>query len=379
MCGLVGIAGGLEYKDEDAMQRMMAMNWFRGKHSTGLAAVRPSGDVKIAKAAVDPFSLFEFPKFKEALNGNQSCVFLGHSRAATKGAINNYNAHPWQFDHIVGAHNGTLQDGSQDALEKEVGEKFPVDSMAIIASIAKVGIAKTIKQMRGSWALSWIDLKEGSLNFIRNKERSLYFGTSDDNKLVFWASEWPMIVAGLDHGYRELARDKDGNRFFNFTPDFHYKFDISSLMKGEFKKPTTKKMEGKEPFLAPSNHSSHLGLHNRGSSDPFRRENSTTTYPSSDNDGFTVRDVNVMTVEGTKDDPYAGVIPRDEFEVIAFEGCSFCQKNIKWGDTGITIYEKDQIILCSEHSALTDRTKTRIFVKDIKEAVPAKANEVEVH
>jgi glucosamine 6-phosphate synthetase-like amidotransferase/phosphosugar isomerase protein len=362
------------------MQRMMLMNWFRGKHSTGLAAVRPSGEVKIAKAATDPMALFEFPKFREALNGNQSCVFLGHARAATKGAINNYNAHPFKFDHIVGAHNGTLMGGSQDDLEKEIGEKFPVDSMSIIASIAAIGIAETVKLLRGSWAISWVDLNEGTVNFLRNKERPLYFGTTKDKKLVFWASEWPAIVTGLHDGYREMARDKDGDRFFEFSADYHYKFDISSLMKGEFKKPVTKKMEGKEPFLALSNHSSHIGVHSRVS-DPFRRTtNSTTTSLSSSREAIAEKTRQLMTiVEGTEEQPYAGVIHRDEFETWAFEGCQFCQTPVRWGDTGITIYVRDGIVLCREHSCVQNKSQTRIFVPNVTESVPVLTNEVEEH
>jgi len=336
MCGLTGMAGGLDYKDEDAMQRMMMMNWFRGKHSTGLAAIRPSGDVKIAKACTDPVSLFDFPAFKEAMNARASCVFLGHARAATKGAINTFNAHPWKFDHIVGAHNGTLQGGSQDDIEKELGDKYPVDSMAIIASIAAIGIAETVKLMRGSWALTWVDLNEGSINFLRNKERPLYFGTTKDKKLLYWASEWGTISAGLYENYREIAEDKDGHRFFSFTPDYHYKFDLSSLMKGESKKAVTKKMEGKEPFLALSNHSSHYGVHSRAS-DPFRRETLTTTSPSSEE----VKRQLMTVVEATEENPYAGVITRDEFETWAYDGCSFCQAPVRWGDTGITIYVRD--------------------------------------
>ena len=378
MCGLTGIAGALEYKDEEAMQRMMLMNWFRGKHSTGLAAVHPDGAVKIAKAATDPMALFEFPRFRDALNGNQSCVFLGHARAATKGVINNFNAHPWQFDHIVGAHNGTLQGTSQDDLEKELGGKYPVDSMAIIASIAAIGIEETVKLMRGSWALTWVDLNEGSINFLRNKERPLYFGTTKDKKLLYWASEWGTIAAGLHENYRDMATDKEGARFFSFTPDYHYKFDLSALLKGTGNKAKTKKLEGKEPFLALSNHSSHIGVHR--TSDPFRRENLTTTSLSSSRTEEVKRNL-LTTVEGSEELPYAGVVTRDEFETWAFEGCSFCQAPIKWGDTGITIYVRDEIILCRDHSCTPSKTKTRIFVPNVSESilVASNFNKVEEH
>ena len=367
MCGLVGMAGRLDYKDEEPLQAMMMMNWFRGKHSTGLAAVRPSGDVKIAKQVTDPIGLFEFPKFKEALNGNASCVFLAHARAATKGAINNHNAHPFKFDHIVGAHNGTLFGSSQDNLEKEIGEKYPVDSMAIIASIAAIGIKETVKLLEGSWAITWVDLQEGTMNFLRNKERPLCFGKTDDHKILYWGSEWRAMAAAVDSSaHRDVKRSKDGNRFFEFPPDVHYKYDISSLMKGEDKGPTTTKMEGKERFLGSVNGSFSVIENDKRTSDPFRRRaasQTTLTMPSHLGSRHLT-----MTVEGTEDQPYGGVVHRDEFEVWAYEGCSFCQAPVKWGDKGITIYVRDGIVLCHDHSMVT-RDKTRIFAPDITERV----------
>lgn len=364
MCGLVGIAGALEYKDEEPMKRLLLDDYWRGEDSTGLAAIRSSGEVEIAKMASHPLHLFEMPKFKHALNGHASCVFLGHNRKATRGAVNDFNAHPYRFGHIVGGHNGTLFGSTQDRLEKELDEKFPVDSMALIAAISELGIEETVKLLEGAWAITWVDLKEGSLNFIRNKDRPLWYGTTKDNKFIYWASEWPTIHAGMRGEYRDLKKDKNGARYFQFAEDYHFKYDISDFLAGKSQKPVCKKMEGKK-YVPLVNASSNYGRHTR-SSDPWKRTNSTTHSLGPTNDRAAP---SFVTVCGTRENPYAGHISRDEFESVSHSGCAFCEAPIEFGDMGITIWKKDDIILCPEHSSFADKTKARIYVEDIPKSV----------
>ena len=68
MCGLVGIAGDLSYKDEKFMKRLLVLDYFRGTDSTGLAAIRKGGEAVISKAAVNPLDLFDMSSFEKALN-----------------------------------------------------------------------------------------------------------------------------------------------------------------------------------------------------------------------------------------------------------------------------------------------------------------------
>jgi glucosamine 6-phosphate synthetase-like amidotransferase/phosphosugar isomerase protein len=313
--------------------------------------------------ASHPLHLFEMPKFKSALNANNSCAFLGHNRKATRGLVNDYNAHPFQIDHIVGCHNGTLYGSSQDRLEKELGEKFPVDSMALIAGIAAFGVEKTITDLEGAWALTWVDLKEGSLNFLRNKDRPLWYAVAEDNKFIFWASEWPTIHAGMRGEYRELKKDKQNCRYFQFSEDYHFKYDISKLLSGKLQKAAAKKVEGKKyvPFV---NNCSNYGVHNQSSNPWNRRKTNSTTKSDFDGPAFS-------TVEGTKDNPYAGYVTESEFEKISMVGCAFCEAPIRFGDKGITIYKDDEILLCPDHSSFADRTKTRIYLSEVPASIAA--------
>lgn len=181
---------------------MLVFDTVRGEHSTGIAAVvRHNDEVKVSKCVGDPFILFDQRK-TEAIFGTQTSVLIGHNRYATQGKINARNAHPFQFENVVGVHNGTLH--NHKSLPE--GNKYDVDSEAIYHNIDDLGPFKTVEKMRGAWALVWWDLAAKSLNFVRNKERPLYIAFSESGQQVYWASEpWMITVACSRHNVKLLA------------------------------------------------------------------------------------------------------------------------------------------------------------------------------
>lgn len=374
MCGLVGIAGALAFKDEATMKRLFLLDYFRGPDSTGLAAIRDNGDAHVAKIASHPLDLFEFPKFKSALNGNASKAFIGHNRAATRGAVSTYNAHPYSIDHIVGAHNGTLDYKSVQRLEDAVGTVFPVDSMALFAAIAKLGVKAAIElcetgkdSTTGAWSLVWYDQIEGTLNFLRNKHRPLWYAYSEDFKQMFWASEWPMIAHALQMSgqYKLYAEPKTNNRYWATEEDTHYKIDVDVLKAGSTNRPKlkAKKIEGREPVTV---------VNAATGTFPFQRpavtsHGTTTTSPSTGGTTGTGKSEPVKALihlYGSGEAPFAGYMSYEKFCDLAAFGCSWCQGDVKYDDRGVTIYERDDIILCTECSGHrnNDVASTRIIV-----------------
>lgn len=175
---------------ERAFRELLILDSIRGEHSTGVAAVS-NLDVRIAKVVGDPFELFRSRSFTEAL-AMPNKVLIGHNRYATAGAVNKKNAHPFQIDEIVGAHNGTLTNKYQ-LLD---GHKFDVDSEALYNHMEKKGLESLLKTMNGAWALVWWDGRDETLNILRNKERSLYVASLNAGGVIFWASEkWMLEVA----------------------------------------------------------------------------------------------------------------------------------------------------------------------------------------
>lgn len=396
MCGHVGVAGKLEFKDEALMKRLLVFDYFRGPDSTGLAALRNNGEVKIAKCAGSPIDLFDTGRFKEALSGHNSTVFMGHNRFMTKGKITSQNAHPWQFGDIVGCHNGTLDQASWDELVKMTGEKTEVDSMALIQAIAMFGPEKVIPKIRGAWALVWFNTKENTLNFLRNKERPFWLAYSKALDKIFWASEHPILHAATAMTTNEnqsydlhVAEETEGYRFFQTEENLWYKFNIDDIKKGGDKrpKPKVKEVKGQDPLPLTTagtwrgGQASTANYNGGGQgANPFhqRAGSGTTTAatPSSSTTGSTTSSTTpnpptgqsgsdftppaIHIMHGTVLQPFAGIISRVQFMSLAQYGCSWCRGDIDFEEIGITVLEKYKAIMCPSCGAGHDSSRVYI-------------------
>lgn len=382
MCGLVGIAGSLEYKDEKTMQRMLLLDYFRGTDSTGFASVTLSDQHSLVKVASHPLDLFDMTRFKSALNGATSKVFIGHNRAATRGLVSAVNAHPYLIEDgdefLIGAHNGTLKYADHTMLEDTVNETFGTDSNALFAAISAYGPKEVIPELEegltatdGAWALTWYDSEEDAMFFLRNRHRPLWYAFTEDKKKLFWASEWHMIEAAVGmsvNGYK-LYADEQGYQYWQFDPNTLYKFPLGSLLKGDWGDPRVEEIKGKEPTLAAPA---------AGKPDPFGRPTTNAcgfhTSPekktgSTTNSRGDKSDQRVVNLLGSNDNPFAGVVTESEFRLISYGGCSFCGADIDWGKPGLTVYERDKKVLCpscSGHMEGSKNVANRVYCEDVR-------------
>lgn len=199
ICGLVGVAGEIAGKEEGIFKRLLELDTIRGPHSTGILGVDARGQTMVVKKVGTPWDLYEYKNFDEIFR-KRLTVLMGHNRWATKGRINSVNAHPFEHDHITGAHNGTLFNQSLLINHKN----FEVDSDNIFHSISEVGVDETVQNLSGAFALTWYDSEQETMNFVRNKERPLHICMSENGKTIFWASEPWMLeitlkIAGVKH------------------------------------------------------------------------------------------------------------------------------------------------------------------------------------
>ena len=199
MCGIVGAAGQLNQKHERAFKTMLILDSLRGIDSTGVLVVHRDGSCDLPKAVGNPFYLLESRVLAKAMEGFHS-ILLGHNRYATQGKVNIRNAHPFEFDTVVGVHNGTLK--NKYALED--GHKFDVDSEAFYNHIDKHGVEDAVHKLDGAWAIVWYNKDEGTLNMLRNSERPLYVSVTKEGQL-FWASEAWMIEVALNREQIEFS------------------------------------------------------------------------------------------------------------------------------------------------------------------------------
>lgn len=227
MCGLVGVAGRFLGKNEITfMEQALYSDALRGMHSTGIASVyrqnmKSEWKGEVIKRANNPLQLFNlraYDDFLATLNRNMFSTLMGHNRYATLGRITDVNAHPFVDNHIILAHNGTLR--SWNHLPDS--QYFTVDSECIAHSMAKVGVEETVGMLHGAFALSWIDLKEGTLNLIRNHERPLSIFLNDTMTKVVWGSEGKMMDWLIDRN--KLNTDQE----YLIEPGHWHVFDLNA-------------------------------------------------------------------------------------------------------------------------------------------------------
>jgi hypothetical protein len=205
----------------------------------------PKEEMKIAKDIGPPYFLFDTKKFDQCFYLT-SKVILGHNRSKTVGENTRRNAHPFLFDNILGMHNGTVNFENKNRMVN--GSDFKTDSEAIMNNIQVLGIKDTINKLEASeaYAFVWYDSRDGTLNFLRNKERPLWYVMCNEGRTLFWASEWEILLATLiRHGIQkeEKAHAVD--------EDIHMKWVISNEEKDLLPEPVKEKYENHKPVYLP--------------------------------------------------------------------------------------------------------------------------------
>lgn len=233
MCGIVAVFGNITKKHEDVFEDMLIVDQLRGKHSTGVLRVpRFAGGIEITKTLGTPDALMDTKSYDNMMRGVHR-LLVGHNRYATQGAVTRHNAHPFDFEHIAGVHNGSLRIYNQ----LEGYGQHPVDSHALYQHINNRGLRSAIDTCTGAMALVWWDKRTNEVNVFRNSERPLFYGVTKDGVMIL-GSEFGMIDWIADRRDVELIE-------LNSVPvDTHMRFKLEqgSTVIG---KPIVEKIEKK--------------------------------------------------------------------------------------------------------------------------------------
>ena len=233
MCGIIGYIGNKHPKD--VLLSGLKKLEYRGYDSSGVAFLN-EGNTQIIKSIGSISNLEEKLKEEEIIDSN---IGIAHTRWATHGKSNEKNAHPHKVGHITIVHNGIIENASM--LKKQLikeGVRFnsDTDTEVIAALINKYykddmisAIKKTIKLIKGSYALGIISDKEDKLYALRCESPLIlgvsnneYFITSDISAIIDYTNKYVLlgeneIVTISKNGYSIIKGNKEIKREVNIS------------------------------------------------------------------------------------------------------------------------------------------------------------------
>ena len=342
------------------------MDAIRGTDGTGVAAVKAGepGMTWVLKDSGDPSRLFDRRKFHDIMR-DDNMLLMGHNRFKTTGTDSWKDAHPFEFEHIIGAHNGTVTNA--DALIG--GNKFKTDSEAIFNHINEKGVEDLMTHLvpntKEAWALVWFDKRDHSLNMLRNKERNLYWVVDSTGTTVYWASEVSMLYLVLNHNHITFS----GKKVFVIPEDVHMKWVLPLGKKIELSPPIRVECKASGSFFRTSGTKGHGG---KGKQRQFHWGIGSSTTKSSSSGGITTYAkpsgnienevasqkvphvcMNHLVIPGDRGVPgyYTGyytadMIGRQMFDERAMSGCANCSSQPTWGEP--IKFLRDNTFLCYE-------------------------------
>lgn len=199
MCGIVGYVG--EKKAAPILLDGLSKLEYRGYDSAGIC-ICEKGDIVIKKAKGRLMNL------SEKINGGvdfTGTIGIGHTRWATHGAPSDRNSHPHTSkDNLFTiVHNGIIENYiplKEMLIQK--GYTFSSDTdTEVVAQLLYDNytgdplktIAKTLKMIRGSFALGIIYKKDPETLYAARKDSPLIIGLSNEGNFI--ASDVPAILA----------------------------------------------------------------------------------------------------------------------------------------------------------------------------------------
>ncbi|MHC1744442.1 MAG: glutamine--fructose-6-phosphate transaminase (isomerizing) [Syntrophobacteraceae bacterium] len=198
MCGIVGYVGRGDGVNVliDGIKRLE----YRGYDSAGIAVIDEARSVQVRRSQGKIANLEE--RLRSApLYG---CIGIAHTRWATHGRPSDENAHPHRSGPFVVVHNGIIENYAEikSELEKDGYEFSSETDTEVVVKLAEKewrsgkpardAIVSTLKQLRGSYALVFLNEDTPGEIIAARKESPLILGVGEGS--YYLASDVPAIL-----------------------------------------------------------------------------------------------------------------------------------------------------------------------------------------
>ena len=194
----------------------------RGKDSTGIAIISSKGKFTYKTIlSSDKAVLTQEWQDKIVNNINNDAIsIIGHTRAATTGAVTTRNAHPFSYGSIIGAHNGIIDNWDEVKGHKD---KMQVDSEIIFSRLSRMSYKDALEGLIGYYAVSFVDHNYRKFYLAKEEQAPLRLSYWKKAKTLFYGSTDTILKNGLQKSGLNLSTyDAPDNRIMKFFPE---KFD----------------------------------------------------------------------------------------------------------------------------------------------------------
>lgn len=211
MCGLAGW-WGLSLPDKEQQEELLRLllrkAQVRGTDSFGVAFAR-AGRMRVHRG-LGPVSQWLSRDRTRVVRVARSNIVIGHTRAASRGAVTLTNAHPFVVGDYVGAHNGTIMNSASLMLGARHVPRGETDSEEAMAWLVTEGLSvEAFRQLQGMYAWTIASLEASEFLIAVDQRTPFAFARVGD--AVIWHSLAVALETSLDAvGLRATVEEVKG-------------------------------------------------------------------------------------------------------------------------------------------------------------------------